>query len=89
MKVKELLSDRERWIQNTMAVNTKGETVRFSDPEACAFCLLGAVYKCYENTEDYVCIIEDIEEIVERNVGGFNDCSTYEEVMEVVEALNI
>jgi len=45
MAVRELISDHSHWIQGDMALGPGGVGVDATDPAACCFCLVGAMYK--------------------------------------------
>lgn len=51
MKVHELLAVREKWTQGTPARNKDGKAVDTYDPQACSFCLWGALKVCYPSKE--------------------------------------
>lgn len=44
-KVRELLSDPNKWLKGRLANNDKGVGVDPNSPDATCFCLLGATYK--------------------------------------------
>ena len=52
MKIYELLSKRNAWTQNNYAKNTKRRPVMPNDPDACCWCILGALSKCYPDIEE-------------------------------------
>lgn len=99
MKVKELLSDKSKWIKNVFAKNKEGDEVNYHDPTAYSFCLAGAVRRCYSETEE---VFHDIslqisikthQDITQWNwsIVQWNDDPerTFEEVKELVEELDI
>ena len=47
MKAHELLSDETRWTRRTMARQADGHECQTTDPLAQAWCLTGAVFRCY------------------------------------------
>jgi hypothetical protein len=47
VKIRELLSDESKWTQGFYARNSVGSEVEAIDPEACCWCLSGALMKCY------------------------------------------
>lgn len=51
MKVQELLSDESKWCCFHTAKNIQGNQVDVNSPDACRFCLLGALDKCYEDAK--------------------------------------
>lgn len=47
MKVHELLNDKSKWIKNDLAVNNKNQSVDYNSVDACKWCVMGAILKCY------------------------------------------
>lgn len=93
MKVKELLSDKSKWTQKTLARNKEGIAVSYLSPTAFSFCLVGAVEKCY-SLEDKQKAYKVLSRIVERtrfDPAYWNDSPgrTFEEVKALVEELDI
>lgn len=43
-KLGSVLSDKSKWIQGYLAKNEKGTYVSYLDPQACKFCLTGAIH---------------------------------------------
>jgi hypothetical protein len=52
MKVHELLDDPSKWIQGKYAVDKEGTEVTPDSEHACAWCLVGAIKKCYPDITD-------------------------------------
>ena len=47
MKAHELLSDESKWCQKTFAVDAHGVSIHCDNPRAVAWCLDGALLRCY------------------------------------------
>lgn len=47
MKIKDLLTDESKWCQGAYAKDIHGNFVRAVSPDAVAWCLRGASWKCY------------------------------------------
>jgi hypothetical protein len=91
LKVKELLSRPENWIKHQFAVNKEGNCTDPENDNACAWCLLGAIDKCYEKHES-----PRIRDRVRFRINGgaissWNDSplTRYENVIKLVEELDI
>lgn len=96
ISVKELLSSRDKWTQGALAV--KRNVIYDSsickvicdpnDPEACKWCLKGALIRCYGENTAY-----NIGMIISRHLGcdlaTFNDSSTYDSVMNLVDEFKL
>lgn len=52
MKVKELLSSKDKWIKRNFALDEKGNHTYCENKEAAKFCLFGALMHCYRNILD-------------------------------------
>lgn len=91
MKVSELLTDKSKWTQKTLARNMYGQSVDAEDHEACSWCIQGAVLKCYGHPKNI-----DIKERIYAQlgslyIGGWNDdpTRTFAEVRSLVVELDI
>jgi hypothetical protein len=94
MKIKELWSDESKWGRGRIARDSKDKSVRASDPEACCWCLMGAVHRCYEpeNREEiFRRLREFIRETYQLGLVQFNDSpyTNFEKMKEVVETLDV
>lgn len=90
MKVAELLSDKSKWTTNYLARDKYNSPTHFNDDAACKWCLLGAITKCYSrDLNGYNRAYLKIRDATNYNIAGFNDSSTYEEVMTVVREADI
>lgn len=98
MKVKKLLSDKSKWTQCVYARKADGKATTSFDPAATCWCLAGAINVCYMPERRYPIFLKLTEAIDHLHkmgktkfidIPGFNDNSTYEEVMELVNELDI
>ena len=60
MKVYELLADESRWCKGSVARTAEGKPTNSSHPDACQWCLMGAVAHCYPAVADYSAVAEKI-----------------------------
>ncbi len=90
MKVYELLDKPEKWIQGTMALDSRREECDPRDDKAVCFCLAGAVAHCYP-IDLYPAIRLRIEARVRTMPTSWNDREhrTYEEVIALAKELDI
>jgi hypothetical protein len=94
VKIRELLSDPTRWTQHFLSRDEKGNYVSPESEEACAWCFLGAVYKCYDPSERGRIldrIYAEIGSIAYLNDGhaNYKGLTGYQGVVEVVTTLDI
>ena len=105
MKVKDLLSSPEKWHKGCYAKDTKGNPVSETGSTAVSWCLMGAIYKCYDNGAGYKiassygnvlsCIrkIEDnFPDLLRRvSLPCFNDDpkTTFEDIRRIIETADI
>ena len=89
MKAYELLSSEDKWTKGYMARDSKGRRVTPNSPEATCWCVLGAISKCYEESST-LDIVDKLSEIIEyREIGVWNDFSTYKKVIDLLKSLDI
>lgn len=87
MKIKELLSDETKWCKNDAAKDKNGNAVIPTSNDACKWCLVGAIDKCYtDSTED---IWFKIYMYLHTSIGDFNDSHNFEDIKNLVEELDI
>lgn len=100
MKIKDLLTDESKWTKLSFARDIDGNPVEPTSPEACCWCLVGALYKCKEEgtNNSYEAMLKMGYEIDERFNGWnsalfswYNDYPerTFEEVKALIEKLDI
>jgi hypothetical protein len=94
VKIRELLSDPTRWTQHVSARNVQGDPVHPRSEEACAWCLLGAMHKCYDSEEVQAAIYEKLVQYIiakdsDLRAASLNDRLGYDAVMEVVTELDV
>ena len=98
-KVKELLSDKNRWTKGDYAKDETGRSVKVNDDNACKWCLYGAVLKiCYDSRHiDYLSeyIVYSSEYLVSSGKissillmhRNDNYNTTHEEILEFIDEL--
>lgn len=90
MKIRELLSAPSRWIKRDLARDVDGNQVHPIAAESVCWCLIGAVVRCYRESEQ-VAIIKKIQAGVGMFGSDWQDAPerTFEEVRQLVEELDI
>ncbi len=88
MKVQELLTT-DNWIQTCLAADKGFNSINPDNPEACYWCLLGAVYKCYIN--DFKYIRSRLHDKIGSSIIVWNDDPRriWEEVEALIKELDI
>jgi hypothetical protein len=98
MKIRELLTDKSKWIKGAYAKDKYGDSINESDQDACQWCLDGAGYCCYgigvwqKEVRPKVCTaIEKLNQQKDAVVVNWNDDpnTTFEDVKKLVEELDI
>ncbi len=89
MKVKELLTDKTKWIKGYYAVNKAGDFVSQHSDEATCWCLVGAIYRCYPGVGR-----EHVLDTVHSRIGNitiWNDSTerTFQNIKDLVNSLDI
>ena len=56
MKAHEILNAPGKWSKRSLAKDSLGRAVRYDSPEACSFCIMGALKRAYKQApfEDYL-----------------------------------
>ncbi len=93
MKAYELLSDESRWARKNYAYEVEGGSCDPRSSNACAWCVLGAIERCYYDdgiTKTYLDVMSKLGNRV-GNIPCWNDAKgrTYEEVLAVLKELDI
>lgn len=96
MKVKELLSSKEKWTQGAYARTADGQDCHHNDERAVAWDLTGAIWRCYthwETKESGVVFQKVVDKVgdAQGSILSWHDAPerTYEEVKQLVDALDI
>lgn len=93
MKVSELLVRKENWIQGDNAVDEAGESTNIDSPSACAWCLEGALSRCYPDDDDYNEAYKKLLRVISqpRGLVHWNDQPgrTFRQVKAAVEAAGV
>lgn len=84
MKIRDFLN-KDNWIKGHMARDRWGKPCGTFEPEACCWCIQGAVNVCYP-AEERLEVFERIREHLTgaKLLGFFNDSATWEQVHELL-----
>jgi hypothetical protein len=90
MKIRELFSDESKWTKYDFARDSKGRPVTSDAPQACRWCLLGAIIKCYPGDEKFK-VIHTLVEHLGPSIPHWNDrnSTTFKNVVDLVARLDI
>ena len=87
-KVRELLIDESKWHKGNFAIDSEGLEVSPNDKNACKWCLMGAIKKCYQGAE-YVLVLNKVHRKI-NNIFHWNDSfAKFEDVKRLVDELDI
>lgn len=91
MKIRELLTDKNKWIKHNDAVDIKGRVVASKSSEAIRWCLFGAIQKCYPNKKGIKIMNMLYSEIKCDSIKLWNDkpSTTFRKVKTLVEKLDV
>jgi hypothetical protein len=93
MKIHELLDSPSKWTKGCLAADANGEIVGEHDPSARCWCLIGAIYKCYE-PESHEKVWRALDRVrakigEEYNIGDWNDNHEFKDVQKLCKELDI
>lgn len=101
MKVKDFLNSPEKWTRGVLAKGKFKRSINPESEEACSWCLLGAIIKCYDNDLEKMKAKNKIHQvlltmgyIIQDSFDAiviFNDESTttFEEIRLVIEEADV
>ena len=98
MKAYELISEPSRWTQKTLARNINGGATNPRGYDACSFCLVGAIERCYNvPIKQMLEILQQVKSELKIQapsfefIGQWNDHPdrTHEEVVGLLKKLDI
>ena len=91
MKAYELLSNPLNWNKGNYASDQFGHPVLTNSSLAVKFCIIGAVYKCYNDDENMEAVYRKLVEACEGNPTGWNDRPdrTHSQVIALLKDLDI
>lgn len=96
MKAWELLSKEDAWVRGSFALDQNGDICSSNADEACSWCTLGAINKCYPEYDLWCEVITKVEERLSRDVGcklvtvwNDNEHRTQEEVVALLKELDV
>lgn len=90
MKAYELLDSREKWCQGYTALDKQGNVVWSASEDACAYCIVGAVLRCYPRDQQST-TFDKLSNVLQRGASTWNDAPerTWEEVHALLKRLDI
>ena len=87
-QIKRLLSDRDKWLKNSQAKNDKGRVVEPNSPDACSWCLVGALRKvCGSDFHTYNVVYLALAQRTDKALlTSFNDSTdtTYNDIINFI-----
>lgn len=91
MKIREFLTDENKWCKAHLAINIDGNGVNENDFDACKWCLIGAAYHCYgeEKVNEIIGKIQAHLKLSRAEIPTYNDKSEFKDIKELVETLDI
>ena len=91
MKIRNLLTDESKWCKGVDAQDCNGDEIRYDDPKAHSFCLVGALEVCYRDEGNIIYAIKDKIRLRIGDITRWNDAPerTFEDVRKLIEELNI
>lgn len=93
MKIYELIDSHEKWCKGLNARDAAGNAVNSDSPEACEWCVWGAICKCYPNYVERGQAINKLSAVVGTPYVAtcWNDLeeTTYEDFRTAVEKADI
>jgi hypothetical protein len=91
MKAYELLDNEDKWIQGNFATDINGFSVSPTDDNACCWCVVGALMKCYgEGWREKVDLLYNNKLIPSvRSITNWNDSSYYHVIYEALKKLDL
>lgn len=91
MKIRELLTDEAKWTRGAYARNKENRATGTRNDDAVRWCLMGAKWKCYYDTDQH----ESVSGALEAEIGSgwnltrWNDNATFADVKALVERLDV
>lgn len=91
MKVKELLATPDTWIRGVWAKDKSGWNTSPHHSDACCWCLIGAVKKCYGDNWEMIFhrIKMHLNLPREYSLFRWNDEASFDKVKQLVDTLDI
>lgn len=84
-KARQLITPKGKWTQEALARDKHGNEVKPSDSVATCFCMIGAIYKVAETTDDYSGAIRALRTECGGNTFAFNDTHGKKTVLSVMD----
>lgn len=97
MKAHELIADETKWTKGFYALDSMGQRVLAGHKDACCWCMVGAIIKCYPDQGVQNAKLMDVKEYIygdeytSRKVHRWNDHDDrkHEDVVYVLKRLDI
>jgi hypothetical protein len=94
MKVYELLDTKDKLARYTLAKNQYGQEVSALHSDACQWCMLGAMFRCYMfDTKEFQRVNKLVTDTVCKgscvSISFWGDCNSYESIIELCKKLDI
>lgn len=95
MTLQKLFSNRKHWTTEAYARSTTGRVVKSESPDAVCWCLRGAVYKCYPQSEAQDRVLKKLDRFLRGsgfyNIVFFNDSpdTTFDQIQRLVKLANV
>lgn len=93
MKIKDLLTDESKWVQQTYALDEVGNNVYSNNPNATRWCLVGALYRCYGDSSTVLSVIyrKVYTAIGNQLISEWNDDPdrTFADIKHLIDTLDI
>lgn len=91
MKVQDILTDESKWTQGYYARDKDNHLVSVDSPNACKFCLIGAMLKAYPEAAEKDAVETTTFRKLGSGVANWNDAPerTFAEVRALIEELDI
>ncbi len=88
MTLLKLLSDESKWCQNANASDAKGREVDPLSRSAVAWCLEGALMRCYRGEKFHQQFMR-LRDVTKRSLPLFNDSHEWADVRRVIEQAGV
>ena len=88
---KSLIANPHKWAREAMAYDRKGNEVKPEDPEACRFCMVGALRRVSQTSADFEQCIRALRNACQgQSIFTFNDSHGHRAVLKAMgRAINL
>lgn len=84
MRPSELIKEKSRWTQNSMAKNARGQAVDSTSTDAVRWCAYGACLRCMDQADvtERIELQSKFDDLTDStDITSFNDSRSHEEVL--------